>query len=277
MTHHNKGNSMNKHKLSITILYGLIFLISCSQSVTQDPVQLAVDNADRTIKFTERDKYRNPAATLNFFEIKPDMKVLELAAGGGWYTEILAPLLYNSGELVVTHHDPEAGAYQKRSRENFDNKVASHPGFDKLQVVTTHVPPKKPYVTPESFDMVLTFRNLHNWLSRDAMQEVIEEAFNALKPGGSFGVVEHRADDSASLEYMKTSGYVSQSLAIEVAEKVGFRLIGSSEINANPKDTKDHPRGVWTLPPNLRLGEEDRDKYIQIGESDRMTLLFTKD
>ena len=133
---------MNKYKLSITILCGFIFLIGCSQSVTQNPVQLAVDNADRTLKFTERDKFRNPAATLNFFEIKPDMKVLELAAGGGWYTEILAPLLYNSGELVVTHYDPAAGAYQKRSRENFDNKVASHPGFDKLQVVTTHVPPK---------------------------------------------------------------------------------------------------------------------------------------
>ena len=268
---------MNKYKLSITILCGFIFLIACSQPVTQNPVQLAVENADRTLKFTERDKFRNPTATLNFFEIKPDMKVLELAAGGGWYTEILAPLLYNSGELVVTHYDPAAGAYQKRSRENFDNKVASHPRFDKLQVVTTHVPPKKPYVAPESFDMVLTFRNLHNWLSRDAMQEVMEEAFNALKPGGSFGVVEHRADDSASLDYMKKSGYVSQSLAIEVAERVGFKLIASSEINANPKDTKDHPRGVWTLLPNLRLGEEDRDKYIQIGESDRMTLLFTKD
>ena len=268
---------MNKHKLSLAILCGFIFFIGCSQPVTQDPVQHAVENTDRTIKFTERDKFRNPAATLNFFEIKPDMKVLELSAGGGWYTEILAPLLYNSGELVVTHHDPEAGAYQKRSRENFDNKVASHPGFDKLKVVTTHVPPKKAYVEAETFDMVLTFRNLHNWLSRDAMQDVMEEAFNALKSGGTFGVVEHRADNSASLEYMKKSGYVSQALAIEVAEKVGFRLVSSSEINANPNDTKDHPRGVWTLLPNLRLGDEDRDKYIAIGESDRMTLLFVKD
>ena len=268
---------MNKRKLSNTFLCSLLFLVGCSQSVSEDPVQLAVENADRTIKFTERDKFRNPVATLNFFGIKQDMKVLELSAGGGWYTEILAPFLYNSGELVVTHHDPMAGAYQKRSRENFDNKVASHPGFDKLQVITTNVPPKKPYVEAGTFDMVLTFRNLHNWLSRDAMQDVMEEAFNALKSGGSFGVVEHRADDSASLDYMKKSGYVSQALAIEVAERVGFRLISSSEINANPKDTKDHPRGVWTLPPNLRLGDENREKYIAIGESDRMTLLFVKD
>ena len=188
----------------------------------------AIQSEDRSPKNVLRDEFRNPAETLTFFQIKPDMRVVELSPGGGWYTEITAPLLYNSGELVVTHYDPEAGAYQKRSRENFDNKVASHPGFDKLQVVTTHVPPKKPYVAPESFDMVLTFRNLHNWLSRDAMQEVMEEAFNALKPGGSFGVVEHRADDSASLDYMKKSGYVSQSLAIEVAERVGFKLIASS-------------------------------------------------
>lgn len=178
---------------------------------------------------------------------------------------------------MVTHHDPKAGAYQKRSRENFDNKVASHPGFDKLKVVTTHVPPKKAYVEAETFDMVLTFRNLHNWLSRDAMQDVMEEAFNALKSGGAFGVVEHRADDTASLEYMKKSGYVSQALAIEVAQQVGFTLVSSSEINANSKDTKDHPKGVWTLLPNLRLGDEDKDKYIAIGESDRMTLLFIKE
>ena len=268
---------MNKRKLSITFLCSILFLIGCSQSISQDPVQLAVENSDRTIKFAERDKFRNPAATLNFFGIKPDMKVLELSAGGGWYTEILAPLLYNSGQLVVTHHDPKAGVYQKRSRENFDNKVASHPGFDKLKVITTHVPPKKSYVEAETFDMVLTFRNLHNWLSRNAMQDVMEEAFNALKPGGTFGVVEHRADGTASLEYMKKSGYVSEALAIEVAQQVGFTLIGSSEINANPKDTKDHPRGVWTLLPNLRLGEDNKDKYIAIGESDRMTLLFVKD
>jgi len=268
---------MNKRKLSNTFLCSLLFLIGCSQSVSEDPVQLAVENTDRTKKFTERDKFRNPATTLNFFGIKPDMKVLELSAGGGWYTEILAPLLYDSGQLVVTHHDPKAGAYQKRSRQNFDNKVASHPRFDKLKVVTTHVPPKKAYVKAETFDMVLTFRNLHNWLSRDAMQDVMEEAFNALKSGGTFGVVEHRADDTASLEYMKNSGYVSQALAIKVAQQVGFTLVSSSEINANPKDTKDHPKGVWTLLPNLRLGEEDKDKYIAIGESDRMTLLFVKE
>ena len=258
-------------------IFILIFILFNSLSIQAHNLEQSVNSEERSKENVERDKFRHPYETLKFFGIEPGMTVVELSPGGGWYTEILAPFLYNSGELVVTHHDPMAGAYQKRSRENFDNKVASHPGFDKLQVVTTNVPPKKPYVEAGTFDMVLTFRNLHNWLSRDAMQDVMEEAFNALKSGGSFGVVEHRADDSASIDYMKKSGYVSQALAIEVAERVGFRLISSSEINANPKDTKDHPRGVWTLPPNLRLGDENREKYIAIGESDRMTLLFVKE
>ena len=136
--------------------------------------------------------------------------------------------------------------------------------------------PSGSFTEPGTQDLVLTFRNLHNWLGRDAMQAVMQEAYNALKDGGHFGVVEHRAPEGSSMEFMKKSGYVSQSLAIESALQVGFKLVATSEINANPKDTADHPKGVWTLPPSFRLQNEDKSKYQDIGESDRMTLLFIK-
>ena len=204
------------------------------------------------------------------------MNVLELAAGGGWYTEILAPYLFSAGKLSVTHHNPEAGSYQKRSRASFDQKVSTNPLFKGVNVITADVPPSGSFTEPGTQDLVLTFRNLHNWLGQDAMQAVMQEAYNALKDGGHFGVVEHRAPEGSSMEFMKKSGYVSQSLAIESALQVGFKLVATSEINANPKDTADHPKGVWTLPPSFRLKEESRSKYEEIGESDRMTLLFQR-
>ena len=257
------------------LLFGLFFV---SFLVGQEDTSLknAVNNSDRNINYSARDEYRNPYETLSFFRIKPDMHVLELAAGGGWYTEILAPYLKNNGMLSVTHYSAEAGGYYKRSREAYDKKVATNPLFDGIEVISAEVPPSKAYAKPESKDLVLTFRNLHNWLGRDAMSEVMQEAYNVLKPGGLFGVVEHRAPEGSSLEFMKKSGYVSQSLAIKTAESVGFKLVDASEINANPKDTADHPRGVWTLPPSFRLKDTDREKYSAIGESDRMTLLFKK-
>ena len=148
--------------------------------------------------------------------------------------------------------------------------------FEGVKVITADVPPSSPFAEPETKDLVLTFRNLHNWLGRDSMQEVMLEAYKSLKPGGYFGVVEHRAPEGSSIEFMKKSGYVTQSLAIEKALEVGFVLVDTSEINANPNDSADHPKGVWTLPPSYRLKEKDRAKYESIGESDRMTLLFKK-
>lgn len=258
----------------------LIFAITLSAFIEsahhEDPLLEAINDSNRNEAYAARDSFRHPYKTLSFFEISPSMHVLELSAGGGWYTEILAPYLKKSGRLSVTHHNPMAGGYYKRSRNSFDTKVASNPLFKGVQVLTADVPPSQPYIEPNSQDLVLTFRNLHNWLSRDAMKSVMQEAFNALKDGGRFGVVEHRAPEGSSMEFMKTSGYVSQSLAIQTAQDVGFQLVGTSEINANPKDTVDHPKGVWTLPPSFRLKDHDREKYAQIGESDRMTLLFKK-
>ena len=134
----------------------------------------------------------------------------------------------------------------------------------------------EPLAEKESVDMVLTFRNLHNWLKAETLMDVFNKSYAVLKPGGIFGVVEHRALANTSVENMKKSGYVTEELAIEYAKKAGFIFIAKSEINANPKDGTIHPKGVWTLPPTLRMGEEDKDKYIAIGESDRMTLKFMK-
>ena len=257
-----------------------LLILSASFSVEsahhEDPLYEAVNNPNRNVKYIARDKYRNPYETLSFFKIQPSMNVLELAAGGGWYTEILAPYLYQDGKLSVTHHNPEAGSYQKRSRASFDQKVSTNSLLKGVNVITADVPPAGAFTEPETQDLVLTFRNLHNWLGRDAMQAVMQEAYDALREGGHFGVVEHRAPEGSSMEFMKKSGYVSQSLAIESAQQVGFKLVATSEINANPKDMADHPMGVWTLPPSFRLKNKDKSKYQEIGESDRMTLLFVK-
>jgi len=254
----------------------LSFSQSANTANQKDSLFEAINDPNRNPSYTKRDKYRNPYETLSFFQINPSMHVLELSAGGGWYTEILAPYLKANGQLSVTHHNPDAGNYYLRSRTAFDEKVKSNPLFKGVRVITSDVPPSNAFTEPGTQDLVVTFRNLHNWLGRDSMQAVMLEAYNSLKPGGYFGVVEHRAPEGSSMEYMKKSGYVTQSLAIEKALEVGFVLVGTSEINANTKDTADHPKGVWTLPPSYRLKDKDRAKYESIGESDRMTLLFKK-
>ena len=231
----------------------------------------AVASEDRTPKNVARDIYRNPYETLNFFGIESDMTIIELSPGGGWYTEILANYIHYPGTLIAAHFNPEAGSYQKRGRANFEKKMNSNPMYGRVEIVDID----SSLAEPNSIDAVLTFRNLHNWLGPN-LDGIFSNSYKALKPGGIFGVVEHRADAGTSLEKMKKSGYVTERHAIKMAEKHGFELVSKSEVNANPKDIKDYPRGVWTLPPNLRLKEVDRAKYLNIGESDRMTLLFRK-
>ncbi|HYC95497.1 MAG TPA: methyltransferase domain-containing protein, partial [Sphingomicrobium sp.] len=190
--------------------------------------------------------------------------------GGGWYTEILAPYLASGGSLAVV---PPTGNYEQRIR----TKLASNPVYGKAQVATfTAGQPTS--IGPASADVVLTFRNVHSWLDEKApiADQVFAEAFRVLKPGGTLGVVEHRLPEDADDARQMTSGYVKVSTVRRLAEKAGFQFVESSEINANPKDTKDYPEGVWTLPPALALGDKDREKYLAIGESDRMTLKFVK-
>jgi len=223
----------------------------------------SIESQDRTPQFTARDVYRHPYETLTFFNIQPDMTVVELNPGGGWYTEILANYIHYPGTLIAAQ-----GSYYM---DGFKKKMDSDPMFGRVEIVSL----SSNLAEPNSVDAIVTFRNLHNWLGPQ-MDSIFKSSLVALKPGGIFGVVEHRANPGTSLKAMKSSGYVTEAHAIEVALNNGFELVAKSEINANPKDTKDHPKGVWTLPPRLRLDDVDREKYQSIGESDRMTLLFRK-
>ena len=223
----------------------------------------SIESQDRTPQFTTRDVYRHPYETLTFFNIQPNMTVVELNPGGGWYTEILANYIHYPGTLIAAQ-----GSYYM---DGFKKKMDSDPMFGRVEIVSL----SSNLAEPNSVDAILTFRNLHNWLGPQ-MDSIFKNSMVALKPGGIFGVVEHRANPGTSLKAMKSSGYVTEAHAIEVALNNGFELVAKSEINANPKDTKNHPKGVWTLPPRLRLDDVDREKYESIGESDRMTLLFRK-
>ncbi|RZP01585.1 MAG: methyltransferase [Gammaproteobacteria bacterium] len=232
----------------------------------------AVASEDRTPKNTLRDSSRNPVETLSFFGIESDMVVIELSPGGGWYTEILANYIHYPGTLMAAHWSKDSEiAYYRRGRANFEKKMSNNPMYGRVEIVDLY----SELAEENSVDAVLTFRNLHNWLGPN-LDNIFSNTFKSLKPGGVFGIVEHRAKPGTSMEMMKKSGYVTEAHAIKIAKKHGFELAAKSEINANPKDTADHPKGVWTLPPNYRLKDKDRKKYSDIGESDRMTLLFRK-
>jgi len=234
----------------------------------------------RSEKNKQRDQYRHPQETLEFFGIKPGMTVVEIAPGGGWYTEILSPLLGPQGKLYAAHFDPNSEVeYYRNGRAKFERKMDVESDVYGNVEITTFQPPEMFDIAPAgSADAVVTFRNVHNWLrgGREATVESFKAMYKALKPGGVLGVVEHRLPASQEQDEKASSGYMHQQFVIDVAQDAGFKLVASSEINANPKDTANHPKGVWTLPPSLRLGEQDRDKYLEIGESDRMTLKFVK-
>lgn len=224
-----------------------------------------------------RDLYRHPYETLTFFGIRPDMTVVEIWPGRGWYTEILAPYLKGGGRYYAASWDRDSDSdYVQRALAAYDEKLAARPDLYGEVIVTELSRRKTRIAPPESADLVLTFRNVHNWMKRGYERTIFEAMFEALKPGGLLGLVEHRGDPEVWQDPQALSGYVNQDYAVGLAEQVGFRLVASSEVNANPKDTKDHPEGVWTLPPTLRLKQQDRASYVAIGESDRMTLLFQK-
>ena len=247
----------------VNLLFLVLFLLTGLSTVSAHNLKESISSSDRTPAFATRDVYRHPYETLNFFGIEPDMTVVELNPGGGWYTEILANYIHYPGTLIAAQ-----GSYYL---EGFEKKMNSNPMYGRVEIVNLN----STLAEPNSVDAVVTFRNLHNWLGSE-MDSIFKNSFMALKSGGNFGVVEHRAKPGTDIEKMKSSGYVSEEHAIEVALKHGFELVAKSEINANPKDTKDHAKGVWTLPPTYRLKNKDRDKYSAIGESDRMTLLFKK-
>jgi predicted methyltransferase len=228
-----------------------------------------------------RDKYRHPRETLAFFGVAPDLTVVEMWPGGGWYAEVLAPLLRDSGTYVGVVVDPakvdaEDKASYERSNAKLRDLFAKRPDvFGKATLVESGS--KAPnFGAPGSADVVLTFRNVHNWVMDGNEKAMFQAMFDVLKPGGTLGVVDHRARPDQPAAEMKSSGYLPEAYVIKLAEAAGFALEAKSEVNANPRDTKDYPDGVWTLPPRLAKGDVDRAKYLAIGESDRMTLRFRK-
>ncbi len=248
---------------------------SAADDATARKIAAALGGAHRAEANRVRDVYRHPAETLSFFGLRDDMTVVELWPGGGWYTEVLAPVLAEKGKLIATSPDPNGppdASGTKRAKEFAALLDRNRSALGAVQIAVVTPPDKIELGAPGSADMVLTFRNLHNWITGKYVDKVLAAAFSVLKPGGVFGVVEHRASVGQDIK----SGYVEETEAIRLAEAAGFRLAAKTEVNANAKDTKDHPKGVWTLPPTLRLGDQDRDKYVAIGESDRMTLKFLR-
>ena len=231
----------------------------------------------REAKNKARDVFRHPFETLEFFGLSPDMTVVEIYPGGGWYTEILAPYLKGRGRYYAASWEKNSDSERiRRWLERYHEKLASRPGLYGEVIVTELSRTKTAIAPPASADMVLTFRNVHNWMKRGYEATIFEAIFTALKPGGVMGLVEHRGNPEVWQDPQALNGYVNEDYAVELAEAAGFRLVARSAINANPKDAKDHPQGVWTLPPSLRLKDRDREKYLAIGESDRMTLKFIK-
>jgi predicted methyltransferase len=238
-------------------------------------LEQAVASPFRTAQNKERDAARHPVETLKFFGIQPNMTVVEIWPGTGWYAEILAPYLSAEGQYVAAIVPPEKNEYFKKAYETLSGWAGNHPNV-KINYSSFTPPDLANFVQPASADMVLTFRNVHNWLGNDSADKAFAAFYTALKPGGILGVVEHRQNEKSSTDPKGKSGYVKQSEVIRLATKAGFKLDAKSEINQNPKDTKDYPQGVWTLPPTLALKDQDRAKYQAIGESDRMTLRFIK-
>ncbi|MGA7822956.1 MAG: hypothetical protein WCA14_02090 [Steroidobacteraceae bacterium] len=242
-----------------------------------DPLAAAIASPARTPKFAARDVYRHPLATLRFFGLRPDQTVVEIWPGSGWYMEILAPYLRDRGKYYAAIEAPEAGKEAGQNAASLRKRIADDPAhFGKVVVTELHPPRLSEICPPGTADVVLTFRNVHNWIAAGDQQAQFDAFFKALKPGGVLGVVEHRARPGTSLEEMSKSGYVDEAYVKKLAATAGFRFDAASPINDNPKDTKDYSEGVWTLPPTLTLGDKDRAKYLAIGESDRMTLRFLK-
>lgn len=239
-------------------------------------IDQALAGAHRSDANRARDQYRHPKETLTFFGLKPNMTVVEVSPSGGWYTEVLAPVLANGGTLYAAHANPAASENAAKAVTTFKTKLAATPALSKVQVTSFGKDHYDSLAPAGSADMVLTFRNVHNWYMGGFAPQAFQSFYKALKPGGVLGVVEHRLPEGRPDADQTKSGYMKRSEVVKLAEAAGFKLAGESEINANPKDTADHPAGVWTLPPNYRLGDQDRAKYAAIGESDRMTLKFVK-
>lgn len=269
---------VRSNKLLIAAL-ALIVASACAPVQVEDPGGLAkwLAAPHRTQRNVVRDPYRHPAETLTFFGVREDSTVVEILPGsGGYYMEILAPYLKEKGRYVAADRDELAAPQYLEDHQKLLARLASEPALYGRVVVTKFNAGRHEIAPPGSADFVLTFRNLHNWIERGEVEGALRAFHQALKPGGVLGVVDHRGRIDMTQEAQMKSGYVREDHAIALIEKAGFKLVGASQVNANPRDTKDHPEGVWTLPPTWRLKDKDRAKYAAIGESDRFTLKFVR-
>ncbi|HSI48523.1 MAG TPA: methyltransferase [Ideonella sp.] len=226
-----------------------------------------------------RDVYRHPFETLRFFGLKPGQTVIEISPGGGWYTEILAPYLRDHGHYYAAHNSATGGSEgARKGRARFEAKLAAEPavyGHAKVGSMPTEAG-FSDIAPPGGADLVLTFRNVHNWIEAGNLDDTLRAFYTVLKPGGVLGVEEHRATPGTPLAKVIATGYVPVDFLTARARAAGFEPAGASEVNANAKDTHEHPNGVWSLPPTLQGGEVGKAEFLAIGESDRMTLKFVK-
>ncbi|HYW75518.1 MAG TPA: hypothetical protein VFA48_02685 [Gammaproteobacteria bacterium] len=270
--------------LSLVALMLAMPALAATPPAVQKALKAAINGPQRTPAYAKRDRYRHPLQTLEFFGIRPDMRVVEVLPGGGWYTEILAPFLHDHGHLIeATPPTTSPNPFFRKMAKKYKAKLAADPsvyGHVKLQAFSP--PAYMPLGAPDSADMILTFRNMHDLIYANVhgqvtaliMQRFFRSAYRALKPGGILGVVGHRANPDASVAKSHKLGRLPQHFVIQQAEQAGFKLAGTSGINANPKDPRDMP--IWYLPPTLERGKTDRAHYKAIGEGDNMTLKFVK-
>jgi len=251
-------------------------------AATSAAVDAAIAGDHRSDENKARDKFRRPKETLAFFGFRSDMTVVEIWPGGGWYTEILAPALKESGKLYAAQYsvNPFYG-YQRRYFGAFLTKLGeNYKVYRDVEITTLDFPYSLNIAPAGSADMVLTFRNAHNWVNpgygAHSGPLAFKVMFDALKPGGVLGVVDHRWPDAKDEDPKAENGYISEERIIALATAAGFELAARSDMNRNAADDHEHPQGVWTLPPSLALGDKDREQYVAIGESDRMTLKFVK-
>jgi predicted methyltransferase len=272
---------MKQSRVGLSALMLLLSIgIAAMAEASDAAIQAALRSDARTPEERARDVYRHPGATLEFMGIAPDMTIVELMPGGGWYTHIVGPLVREKGRYIGVETDPEiypdypdyAARLAKYPARVEANRAMLGEGARGTWLLEGEI------AQDDSVDLVLGVRFMHNWIARDYADKALTKLHRALKPDGTFAIVQHRAgeDDSRDTLTLAKAGYVKQSVVVELMQKHGFVLSKQSEINANPKDTRDYSEGVWTLPPSFALGDQDKAKYQAIGESDRMTLEFTK-
>jgi predicted methyltransferase len=266
------------------VVIGVTVAISCASGsamadgADSSALKALVNGPQRGEANRIRDPYRHPLEVLTFFGVGDNASVVEILPGAsGYWTEILGPYLKAHGHYIAANGDKDSSSAEvQKDNAGFAARIAADPAdYDKVETAEFH-PGVKELAPAGTADFVLTFRNIHNWMTAGTADQAFATFFKALKPGGILGVEEHRGLADQPQDPLAKSGYVRQDFAIALAEKAGFKFVGASEVNANPRDTKDYPAGVWTLPPTYRLKDQDRQKYAAIGESDRFVLKFVK-